>query len=113
LDHFSEIEDARFKLQVATFDDSAEAVIGADVPTAVPGASGHTRVVFFVIGRNQAKQREWARGVIEADMKYDANGHWQFRTFKLTSFDSLVATVDIYSEVSEPAGVAVQLPGFG
>jgi FG-GAP-like repeat/FG-GAP repeat len=113
LDHFTEIEDARFKVKVASFDDSAEAVIGAEVPTAVPGATGHARIAFFVIGRNHANQREWARGVVEADVKYDPNKHWQFHTFKLTSFDSLVATVDIYSEVSEPAGVAVQLPAFG
>ena len=41
LDHFSEVEDARFKVKVSSFDDSAQAIIGAEVPTAVPGATGH------------------------------------------------------------------------
>ena len=60
LDHFSEVEDARFKVKVANFDDSAQAVIGAEVPTAVLGASGHARVAFFVIGRDHENRREWA-----------------------------------------------------
>src|SRR5713101_4990346 len=113
LDHFSEVEDVRFKVKVANFDDSAQAIIGAVVPTAVPGATGHARVAFFVIGRDRENHREWARGVVEADVRYADNKHWQFQSFKLTSFDSLVATTDIFSEVSEPAGLAVTLPSFG
>ena len=113
LDHFSEVEDARFKVKVANFDGSAQAIIGADVPTAVPGAVGHARVAFFVIGRDRENLREWARGVVEADVRYADNKHWQFQSFELTSFDSLVATTDIFSEVSEPAGLAVTLPVFG
>src|SRR5260370_30734666 len=49
LDHFSEVEDARIKGQVANFDDSAPAIIRADVPTAVPGATGHARGAFFEV----------------------------------------------------------------
>jgi len=113
LDHFSEVEDARFKVKVSSFDDSAQAIIGAEVPTAVPGATGHARVAFFVIGRDHENRREWAKGVVEADLVYATNKHWQFQSFKLTSFDSLVATTDIFSEVSEPAGVAATLPAFG
>ena len=113
LDHFSEVEDARFKVKVANFDDSAQAIIGAEVPTAVLGASGHARVAFFVIGRDHENRREWARGVVEADLLYGSNKHWQFQSFKLTSFDSLLATVDIFSEVSEAAGVAAAVPSFG
>ncbi len=113
LDHFSEIEDSRFKVKVANFDDSAQAVIGADAPTAVPGASGHARVAFFVIGRDRENRREWAKGVIEADFRYADNKHWQFQSFNLTSLDSLVADTDVFSEVSAPAGVAVTVPAFG
>lgn len=113
LDHFSDVEDARFKVKLAGFDDSAQAVIGAEVPTAVVGAKGHARVAFYVIGRDNENRREWARGVVEADLVYADNKHWQFKTFKLTSFDSLVASTDVFSEVSDPAGVAVTLPAFG
>ncbi|PYV73072.1 MAG: hypothetical protein DMG97_12040 [Acidobacteria bacterium] len=113
LAHFGEVEDARFKVKLANFDDSAQAIIGADVPTAVPGATGHARVAFFVIGRNRENRREWARGVVEADVRYADNKHWQFQSFQLTSFDSLVATADIFSEVSEPAGLAITVSTFG
>jgi len=81
LAHFGEVEDARFKVKLANFDDSAQAIIGADVPTAVPGATGHARVAFFVIGRNRENRREWARGVVEADVRYADNKHWQFQSF--------------------------------
>ena len=40
LDHFSEIEDVRFKVKEANFDERAQAVLGADEPTAVVGAKG-------------------------------------------------------------------------
>lgn len=113
LDHFSEVEDARFKVKVSNFAEAAQAIIGADVPTAVVGASGHARIAFFVIGRDPENRREWARGIIEADLTYENNKHWQFQSFRLTSFDSLVAATDIFSEVSEPAGLAVTLPAFG
>jgi hypothetical protein len=71
LEHFSDIEDARFKVKVAEFDNSAQAIIGSEVPAAVPGASGHARIAFFVIGSDHQKQREWARGVVEAELRTD------------------------------------------
>src|SRR5258708_5600398 len=73
LDHFSEIEGWVFKVKVANLDAWAQAVIGAAVPTAIPGARGHARVAFFVIGRAHENRREWARGVIEADFRYADN----------------------------------------
>jgi len=113
LSHFLEIEDARFKVKLATFDDSAQAMLGASVPTAVVGATGQARVAFFVIGRNADNQREWARGVVEARFRYAENKHWQFQTFNLASLDSMIATTDLFSEVSEPAGLAAMSPTFG
>ena len=113
LSHFSEVEDARFKVKQATFDDTAKAMLGAEEPTAIVGATGRARVAFFVIGRNAENEREWARGVVEAKFRYAEGGHWQFQSFTLTSFDSLVATTDIFSEVSVPAGVAATVTPFG
>jgi len=111
--HFVEIEDARFKVKLATFDESANAVLGAPVPTAVVGATGKARVSFFVLGRNAENQREWARGIVEAQVRYAEDKHWQFQTFTIVSLDSMIATTDLFSEVSAPAGVAVSLPPFG
>ncbi|MEQ1765566.1 MAG: hypothetical protein ABL984_20735, partial [Pyrinomonadaceae bacterium] len=113
LEHFSEIEDARFKVKEANFDENAKAVLGADEPTAVVGSKGRARIAFYVIGRDINGKREWARGSFWTDVRYAANKHWQFDSFDLTSFDSLVADKDMFSEVAVPAGVGVPLPGFG
>src|SRR5688572_24406242 len=113
LDHFSEIEDARFKVKEANFDDNAQAVLGADEPTAVVGAKGRARIAFYVIGRDVSGKREWARGTFWADVRYAANKHWQFDSFELASFDSLVARKDMFSEVAVPARVGATLPAFG
>ncbi len=104
LDHFSEVEDARFKVKVANFDDSAQAIIGADVPTAVPGATGHARVAFFVIGRDRENRREWARGVVEADVRYADNKHWQFQSFELTLGTASIRTSPLTSADYQAAG---------
>jgi hypothetical protein len=113
LAHFSEIEDARFKVKEANFDDNAKAVLGAEEPTAVVGAAGKARIAFYVIGRDINGKREWARGSFNARVRYDANKHWQFDSIDLLSFDSLVAEKDLFSEVAIPAGVGATLPGFG
>jgi hypothetical protein len=113
LAHFSEIEDARFKVKEANFDGDAQALAGAKEPTAVVGAKGKARVAFYVIGRDTAGRREWARGVVNVNVRYDASHRWQFDTFSLVSLDSLVATSDLFSEVAIPAGVGASLPAFG
>ncbi|HEX8421802.1 MAG TPA: VCBS repeat-containing protein, partial [Pyrinomonadaceae bacterium] len=113
LSHFSEIEDARFKVKEANFDENAQAVAGAKEPTAVVGAKGKARVAFYVIGRDTEGKREWARGVVNVNVRYDASKRWQFDTLSLVSLDSLVAASDLFSEVAIPAGVGASLPAFG
>lgn len=113
LSHFSEIEDARFKVKEANFDENAQAVEGAKEPTAVVGARGRARIAFYAIGRDINGKREWARGTFWADVRYADNGHWQFDSLDLASFDSLVASTDLFSEVAVAAGVGATLPAFG
>ncbi len=113
LAHFSEIEDSRFKVKEANFDEKAQAVLGAEQPTAVVGASGRARIAFYAIGRDISGKREWARGTFWANVRYDANKHWQFDSFELVSFDSMVAETDLFSEVAVPAGLGANLPAFG
>jgi len=113
LEHFSEIEDARFKVKEANFDDKAQAVLGADEPTAIVGSKGRARIAFYVIGRDINGKREWARGTFWADVRYALNKHWQFDSFDLVSFDSLVANGDLFSEVAVPAGVGATIASFG
>lgn len=113
LAHFSDIEDARFKVKEANFDETARAVLGAEQPTAAIGATGKARIAFYVIGRDTDGKREWARGTFMANVRADKNKHWQFDSFELISFDSMVANTDLFSEVATPAGVGATLPEFG
>ncbi|HEX8472758.1 MAG TPA: VCBS repeat-containing protein [Pyrinomonadaceae bacterium] len=113
LEHFSEIEDVRFKVKEAQFEDGAQAVAGAKEPTAVVGAGGRARVAFYVIGRDTEGRREWARGVTNVLVRYAAPGRWQFESWSLVSLDSMVASTDIFSEVAVPAGVSAQRPTYG
>ncbi|HEV2708222.1 MAG TPA: VCBS repeat-containing protein [Pyrinomonadaceae bacterium] len=113
LEHFSEVEDARFKVKESSFDESARAVMGAKVPTAATGAKGRARIAFYVIGRDAEGRREWARGTANVEVRADAKGRWQFETFSLLSLDSMVAATDLFSEVAVPAGIGASLPTFG
>ncbi|MDQ3800136.1 MAG: VCBS repeat-containing protein [Acidobacteriota bacterium] len=113
LGHFSEIEDVRFKVKEANFDEKAQAILGAEQPTAVVGASGKARIAFYVIGRDTEGRREWARGTFWANVRFAPNKHWQFDSFDLVGFDSMVASTDLFSEVAVAAGVGASLPSFG
>jgi hypothetical protein len=113
LEHFSEIEDARFKVKEANFDEASAAVIGAEQPTAKVGAKGRARVAFYVIGRDLDGKREWAKGAFMANVRADINKHWQFDSFDIISFDSMIGTLDLFSEVGVPAGVGAIAPSFG
>lgn len=113
LSHFSEIEDARFKVKGARFDDSAESVRDAPVPTAAAGAGGSANVAFFVWGRGPDGRREWARGTADTRVRMPRDGPWQFESFRVTKLESQTAGIDLFSEVAVPAGVAATLPPYG
>ncbi len=112
LDHFGELEDARFKVKGATFDPSADVVPEAKVPTAQVGSTGQAKLSFFLIGRDTEGRREWLRGSAEVQVRR-GESRWQFHRFNLTSLESLVATRDLFSEVALPAGVEMRLPPYG
>jgi hypothetical protein len=98
LANFSEIEDVRFKLKASD-----------DI-----GDTGRGTVAFYVIGRNNQGQREWARGSANAVFVFDgARQKWKVREFAVTALTSLTAAVDLFSEVSDAAGVAASLPAYG
>jgi len=113
LGHFAEIEDARFKVKESVFDASARTIPGAKVPTAAPGSTGRARVAFFLVGRDQEGHREWARGSAQVMVERAAQGPWRFQSFETTALDSMIATSELFSEVSVPAGVGPSLPAFG
>jgi hypothetical protein len=113
LDHFSEIEDVRFKVRGATFDADARSVPGSAEPTAAPGAAGSATIAFFVWGRDGEGRREWARGTADARVRKPEAGPWQFTAFKVTKLDSQLSATDLFSEVAIPAGVGATLPPYG
>ena len=113
LDHFSEIEDVRFKVRGATFD--ADARLGgrdAKEPTAAPGASGSSddRVLLSgATGRDGASGRAAAR---DARVRKPESGPWQFTAFDHPSSSRRLAATDLFSEVAAPAGVARDAPAL-
>jgi len=112
LGHFAEIEDARFKVKESTFEAAAGVVPGANEPTATPGSRGRGLVAFYVLGRNTEGQREWARGTASVKVRRGPE-RWQFESFLTTKLESMLSTIDLFSEVSEPAGLALQRPPYG
>ncbi len=143
LEHFTSIEDVRFKVKEASFDDRG-------------AATAH--ISFFIVGRDPAGRREWltATADIEAVRAVGleagsgahgappggstatpdddvpaaagnegapaptANGEdapegppWKITRFELDSVTSMVAERELFSEVALPAGLDVEFPRFG
>lgn len=113
LSHLHDMEDARFKVKQAQFDESAGVVAGAEVPTAQVGSRGQAQVKFFLIGRDGTGRREWTRGLLRTTVRRGENNRWQFEQLAVEKLDSMVATTDLFSEVSIPAGVATTRPPYG
>ena len=65
LGHFSEIEDARFKVK------------SFDVDPDRPG-NGTARVKVFVIGRDAQGRRDWLQGYLNAAVERPEEGSWRF-----------------------------------
>jgi hypothetical protein len=103
----------RFKLKLSSFGRSAQADLASAIPTAIPGAKGHGRIFFYVIGRDPEERREWVRGTLEADVRYNEQNQWQITGFKVSGFDSMVADRELFSEISVPAGVSITKAAFG
>lgn len=98
LDHFSEIEDVRFKVKKSRVLDQGSAIEG-------------TLALAFV-GRNHQGHRQWARGRAQVHAIRQANGGWLLDRFEMTTMGSLEATVDVFSEIALPAGLAQKDPAF-
>ena len=100
LDHLGEIEDVRFKVKQANFDDPTVALIRA-------------RIAFFIIGRDRDGRREWIRGTAQVSAGQAEDKVWKIASFDLAGLESMVATTDLFSEIAAPAGVEVTIPPYG
>jgi hypothetical protein len=99
LANFSELEDVRFKLKESSFDEGL--------------TTARSKIAFYLIGRDSRGQREWVRGTAAATVVRTAAGQWVIREMAIADLNSLVATRDLFSEVSDPAGVAATVPAYG
>jgi enediyne biosynthesis protein E4 len=95
LSHFSEVEDIRFKVAEGSFSESE--------PT------GRVELAFALVGREKSNKREWVRGSLKAGVKQQGN-RWVIEELKVAKLESLLASKDIFEEVSEAAGVALVAP---
>lgn len=114
LDNFAEVEDVRFKLRASSFDEMGRVM--------------RATVAFWLVGRDLSGQRAWLRATAETVLGFDTadkltggianslsheKGRWLIREFAIQPLNSLIATQDLFSEVSAPAGVAERLPAYG
>ena len=100
LDGLAHIEDVRFKVKQAHFQDS-----GAEV-------RADASIYIAIVARDRDGRRTW----IEAKAHLDAthlDGTWSIGGFAFSSFHARVALTDLFSEVSLPAGVYHATPPFG
>lgn len=100
LDRFSEIEDARFKVQDAEFQNSSYPI------------RAESRIKFFLVGRDQEGKRFWVKGSGRLQALQQEEG-WKLGRLTFQQVETLRAEVDLFSEISVPAGVAVSLPPYG
>jgi hypothetical protein len=117
LEHFSELEDVRFKVKGADFNPQG-------------GSSGSARVWLYIVGRDDEGRREWltswlrvraARtGMPEStaatEQTRESNptaGTWRIDKLNVESMSSMVTETDLFSEVAVPAGVHQTFATFG
>jgi hypothetical protein len=101
LAQFSQIEDVRFKVKDARFESFRGAV------------KGFSRIKFFVVGKDHQERPIWMKGTGHLDAEKHEEASWRFTTFSLQEAQVQVAEVQLFSEVSDPAGLSVGLPSYG
>ena len=125
LEHFPSIEDVRFKVKQASFDNQGNSAAS---------------ISFFIVGRDPGGHREWltATANIEAfrtieretdgadisvlrdaepptteDDATRADRPWKITRLELDTVKSMVAVRELFSEVALPAGLHAEFPRFG
>jgi ketosteroid isomerase-like protein len=99
LDHFSDIEDVRFKVKGVEFESQ--------------GTFATARLQFKLVGRDEGGRREWVIAWASAEARRAEAGGWKVESLKFEEVRSKAATRDLFSEVSPPAGVARKAPSHG
>ena len=128
LEHFVSIEDVRFKVEEAEFelDDIVQGTSAAAHEDQL--INGTARIWFFIVGRDAGDRREWLTGwadiavsrrglppppTLTPDKVDEDTETWKIHRFELETMDSMVADIDLFSEIAIPAGVHTTFPEFG
>jgi hypothetical protein len=100
LNRFSEVEDVRFKVTDSKFLEKAA------------GNLADSEIKFFLVGRNEAGNRSWVKGSgrLHAQQK---ESDWEISLLAFDQIEFVEAKVDLFSEVSLPAGLSVSVPSYG
>ena len=102
LQHFSTIEDVRFKVKQAHFE-------AGEPPRA------DATIYFSIVGRDSQERRRWVESKAHIEAYLTSEGGWLIDHFEVKeeTFKTRFAAVDLFSEVSLPAGVYRAVPPFG
>jgi hypothetical protein len=97
---FSEVEDVRFKVTDSEFLEKAA------------GNFAESQIKFFLVGRDEAEHRSWMKGSgrLHAQQKGES---WEISLLVFDHIELLKAEVDLFSEISLPAGLSVSVPSYG
>lgn len=101
LEHFSQIEDARFK------------VTDAEFAREQAGIRGRTKIKFFMVGRDHNERPLWIKGSGHLEAHETGTDAWKISSLAFQRIETLKSAVDLFSEVSLPAGVSVSVPPYG
>ena len=102
VDSFSHIEDVRFKISGALFEEQDS------------GVTAQALLKFFLVGKKSADHLLWVRGTgrVRAIQSPDSQA-WVISTLKLDGVSVSDSSPAPFSEVASPAGVALTLPRYG
>jgi hypothetical protein len=97
IDRYSEIDDVRFKVKSSRIEESTVTA----------------KVALSIVGRDASHRRTWVRGRASVHAAEASSGTgWTIDSFLLTELNSLIAEVDVFSEVAVPAGMQRTDPPF-
>ncbi len=100
LSGFSEVEDVRFKVTDSKFLEKAA------------GSFADSQIKFFLVGRDEAGNRSWVKGSGRLHAQQEGEG-WEISLLVFEQMEFLKAEVELFSEMSLPAGLSVSLPSYG
>lgn len=101
LGRFSEMEDARFKIKDSAFSLYENRMLG------------ECGIKFFLVGRDTEKRRLWIKGTGHMRALGDLESSWKITNLEMDEAHIYRSETDLFSEISEPAGVNLALPSYG